>query len=65
MSDKGSRGWSGHAPRMVREDAIIYFTEPVTFGFSVLHRPDDPRLRPDGPRSVSDGACFFVGRSVV
>jgi hypothetical protein len=21
MSDKGNRGWSGHAPRTVREDA--------------------------------------------
>jgi hypothetical protein len=29
MSDKGSR-----APQMVRKDAIIHFTEPVTFGFS-------------------------------
>jgi hypothetical protein len=33
MSDKGSRGWSGRAPRTFREDAIIHFTEPVTFGF--------------------------------
>ena len=33
MSDKGSRGRSGGAPRTVREDAIIHFTEPVTFGF--------------------------------
>jgi hypothetical protein len=33
MSDKGSRGWSGRAPRTVREDAIIHFTKPVTFGF--------------------------------
>jgi hypothetical protein len=32
MSDKGSRGRSGRAPRTVREDAIIHFTEPVTFG---------------------------------
>jgi hypothetical protein len=32
MSDKGNRGRSGRAPRMVREDAIIHFTEPVTFG---------------------------------
>jgi hypothetical protein len=58
MSDKGSRGWSGRAPRMVREDAIIHFTEPVTFGFSVPHLAD-------GPRVVSDGACFSSGRSVV
>jgi hypothetical protein len=33
MSDKASRGRSGRAPRMVREDAIIHFSEPVTFGF--------------------------------
>jgi hypothetical protein len=33
MSDKGSRGRSGRAPRMVHKDAKIHFTEPVTFGF--------------------------------
>jgi hypothetical protein len=33
MSDKGSRGRSGRAPRMVWEDAIIHFIEPVTFEF--------------------------------
>jgi hypothetical protein len=33
MSDKGSRGRSDRAPRTVREDAIIHFTEPVIFGF--------------------------------
>jgi hypothetical protein len=33
MSDKGNHGRSGRAPRTVREDAIIHFTEPVTFGF--------------------------------
>jgi hypothetical protein len=33
MSDKGSCGRSGRAPQTVREDAIIHFTEPVTFGF--------------------------------
>jgi hypothetical protein len=33
MSDKGSRGRSGRAPRTAREDAIIHFTEPITFGF--------------------------------
>jgi hypothetical protein len=32
MLDKGSRGWSVRATRTVREDAIIHFTEPVTFG---------------------------------
>jgi hypothetical protein len=65
MSDKASRGRSGRAPRTVREDAIIHFSEPVTFGFSVPHLPDGPRLRPDGPREVSDGPCFSFGRSVV
>ena len=33
MSDKASRGRSGRAPRTVREDAIIHFSEPATFGF--------------------------------
>jgi hypothetical protein len=33
MSDKGSHGRSGRASRTVREDAIIHFTEPITFGF--------------------------------
>jgi hypothetical protein len=33
MSDKGSRGWSGRAPRTVHEDILIHFTKPVTFGF--------------------------------
>jgi hypothetical protein len=33
MSDKGSHGRSGRAPQTVREDAIIHFSEPVTFGF--------------------------------
>ena len=65
MSDKASRGRSGRAPRTVREDAIIHFSEPVTFGFSVPHLPDGPRLSPDGPRVVSDGACSSIGRSAV
>jgi hypothetical protein len=33
MSDKASRGRSDRAPRTVREDAIIHFSEPITFGF--------------------------------
>jgi hypothetical protein len=32
MSDKGSHGRFGRAPRTVREDDIIHFIEPVTFG---------------------------------
>jgi hypothetical protein len=65
MLDKVSHGRFGRAPRTVHEDAIIHFTEPVTFGFLVLCRPDGPRLRPDDPRLVSNGACFSIGRSVV
>jgi hypothetical protein len=65
MSDKGSRGWSGRAPQTVREDAIIHFTEPVTFAFfgSAPSGRFAPRL--DDPRLVSDGACFSIGRSIV
>jgi hypothetical protein len=33
MSDKASRGRFGRAPQTVRKDAIIHFSEPVTFGF--------------------------------
>jgi hypothetical protein len=33
MSDKASRGRSSRAPRTVREDAIIHFSEPVTFEY--------------------------------
>jgi hypothetical protein len=65
MSNKCSRGRSGRAPRTVREDAIIHFTEPVTFGFFVSSPTGGPRLRPDGPRVVSDGACFSSGWSIV
>ena len=65
MSDKGSRGRSGRAPWTVREDAIVHLTNPSPSGFSVLRRPDGPRLRLDGLRLVSDGACFSIGWSVV
>jgi hypothetical protein len=65
MSDKGSHGRSGRAPRTVREDAIIHLAKPVTFRFSVPHLPDGPRLSLDGPRVVSDGACSSIGRSAV
>jgi hypothetical protein len=58
MSDKGSHGQSGRAPQTVREDAIIHFTEPITFEFFGSSPTDGPRLRPDGPRLVSDGVCF-------
>jgi hypothetical protein len=34
-------------------------------GFLVLHRPDGPRLRQNGPRLVLDGARFSIGQSAV
>jgi hypothetical protein len=56
MSDKGSRGRSGRAPRTVREDAIIHFTELVTFGFfgSV----------PIGRSAPGLGLCLLFHRTV-
>jgi hypothetical protein len=65
MSDKGSRGWSGRAPRTVHEDAIIHFTELVTFRF--FDSAPTGRSAPEAGRSAlgSDGACFSIGRSVV
>jgi hypothetical protein len=65
MSDKGSCGRFGRAPRTVRKDAIIHFTEPVTFGFFGSAPSERSAPRPDGPCLVSDGACFSIGRSVV
>jgi hypothetical protein len=43
-------GWSARTLKM-------HFTEPVT--------PEGPLLRSDGPRLVSNGARFSIGRSVV
>jgi hypothetical protein len=61
-----SRGRSGRAPRTVREDAYNSFYRTRHFRvFLVLHRPDVLRLRPDGPRLVSDGAHFSIVRSVM
>jgi hypothetical protein len=66
MLDKDSRGWSGRAPRTVREDAKFILPNPSPSGFLVPRlRPDGPRLRPDGPRLVSDGACFSIRWSIV
>jgi hypothetical protein len=45
-------GWSARTLKMI-------FTEPITFGFFLVFQ------RPDGPRLVSDGARFSIGRSVV
>jgi hypothetical protein len=56
MSDKGSRGQSGRAPRTVREDAIIHFTEPVTFGFF--------GSAPTGRSALGLGRCLLFLRTV-
>jgi hypothetical protein len=63
MSDKGSRGWSGRAPRTVREDAIIHFTEPVTFGFFGFSPTG--RSAPEAGRSARGlERCFLFLRTV-
>jgi hypothetical protein len=63
MSDKGSHGRSGRAPRTVREDAIIHFTEPVTFGlFGSL---PTGRSAPEAGRSARRlGRCLLFHRPV-
>jgi hypothetical protein len=61
-----SRGRSGRAFRTVREDAYNSFYRTRHFWvFLVLHRPDGPRLRLDGPRLVSNGARFSIGWFIV
>jgi hypothetical protein len=63
MSDKGSRGRSGRAPRTVREDAIIHFTEPVTFGF--FGSSPTGRFAPEAGRSARGlGRCLLFHRTV-
>jgi hypothetical protein len=58
MSDKGSRGQSGHAPRTVRKDAIIHFTEPITFGF--FGSSPTRQSTPEAGRSAHGlGWCFL------
>jgi hypothetical protein len=56
MSDKGNRGRSGRAPRTVREDAIIHFTEPVTFWFF--------GSAPTGRSALGLGRCLLFYRTV-
>ena len=58
MSDKGSHGRSGRAPRTVREDAIIHFTEPVTFGF--FGSSPTGRSAPEAGRSVVQTWLFAL-----
>jgi hypothetical protein len=63
MSDKGSRRRSGRAPRTVREDAIIHFTEPVTFGFFGFSPTG--RSAPEAGRSARGlGWCLLFLRTV-
>jgi hypothetical protein len=63
MSDKGSRGRSGHASQTVREDAIIHFTEPVTFGFFGFSPTG--RSAPEVGRSARGlGRCLLFLRTV-
>jgi hypothetical protein len=58
MSDKGNRGRSGRAHRTVREDAIIHFTEPVTFGF--FGSAPTERSAPKAERSARGlGRCLL------
>jgi hypothetical protein len=70
MSDKASRGRSGRAPRTVREDAIIHFAEPVTFGFfgsspTGRSAPEPGRSAPEPGRSARGlGRCLFFHRMV-
>jgi hypothetical protein len=61
-----SRGWSGCAPRTVREDAknAFYRTRHLRV-FLVFQRLEGLRLRPDGSCLVPDGARFSFERSVV
>jgi hypothetical protein len=63
VSDKGSRGWSGRAPRTVREDAIIHLTEPVTFGFFGFSPTG--RSASEAERSARGrGRCLLLLRTV-
>jgi hypothetical protein len=63
MSNKGSRGRSGRAPRTVREDAIIHFTEPVTFG--IFGSSPIGRSAPEAGRSARGlGWCLLFLRTV-
>jgi hypothetical protein len=63
MSDKGSRGQSGRAPRTVCEDAIIHFTEPVTFGF--FGSAPTGRSAPEARQSALGlGWCLLFHRTI-
>jgi hypothetical protein len=63
MSDKGSRERSSRAPRTVREDAIIHFTEPVTFGF-FSSAPTGWSAPEAGQSALGLGRCSLLHRTV-
>jgi hypothetical protein len=63
MLDKVSHGRFGSAPRTVHEDAIIHFTEPVTFGFFGF--VPTGRSTPEAGRSAPGlGRCLLFHRTV-
>jgi hypothetical protein len=63
MSDKGNHGRSGCAPRTVREDSIIHFTEPITFGF--FGSASTGRSSPEaGWSALGLGRCLLFHRTV-
>jgi hypothetical protein len=63
MADKGSHGRSSRAPRTVREDAIIHFTEPITSGF--FGSAPTGRSAPEAGQSVlSLGRYLLFHRTV-
>jgi hypothetical protein len=58
-----SHGRSGRAPRMVRNNAIIHFTEPITFGF--FGSSPSGRSAPEAGRSALGlGRCLLFHRTV-
>jgi hypothetical protein len=63
MLDKGSRGRSGRAPRTVREDAIIHFTEPITFEF-FGSSPIGRSVSEAGQSALGLGRCLLFHRTV-
>jgi hypothetical protein len=63
MSDKGNHERSGRASRTVREDDIIHFTEPVTFGF--FGSSPSRRSAPEAGRSALGlRRCLLFHRTV-
>jgi hypothetical protein len=63
MSDKGSRGRSGRAPRTIREDAIIHFYR--TRHLRVFGSSPTGRSAPEAGRSARGlGRCLLFHRMV-